>query len=76
MTSDRNIVTVTRELADAAYDLAVEIHEGDWKHVKCLDLKPAPACPEIIDALRKRCPGYSVEQYQRALADGLFASMK
>lgn len=63
------------ELLDAAaYDLALEIREGKWEHVACLKTKPAPACQELMDVLRTRRPGYAVEQYRRALADGLFAS--
>jgi hypothetical protein len=62
------------DLDDVAYDFAVEIREGKWAHVRCLDAKPAAACPEIIEELQTRCPGYSTERYQRAIADGLFAS--
>ena len=63
-----------QDLGDAAYQLASEIHDGKWDHIDCLKRKPASACPEIIDELRRRCPFHSVEQYQRAIADGLFAS--
>jgi hypothetical protein len=63
-----------RTLEDAAYELAEEIRDGKWAHVECLKFKPVPACTEIIDELRKRRPGCTLEQYQRAIADGLFAS--
>ena len=65
---------INNRLADAGYVLAEEIRDGRWNHVADLASKPAPACVELIDELRKRCPGFSVLDYQRALADGLFAS--
>ncbi|WP_395737346.1 hypothetical protein [Prosthecobacter sp.] len=63
-----------RKLEDAGYVLAEEIRDGRWKHVTDLARKPAPACAELIDELRRRCPGFTAEEYQRALGDGLFAS--
>lgn len=63
-----------QQLEDAAYALAGEIRDGKWAHVECLKVKPVPACPEIIDELRTRSPGHTLDQYQRAIADGLFAS--
>jgi hypothetical protein len=65
---------IDKQLADAGYTLAEEIRDGRWRHVADLVRKPAPACPELIDELRRRCPGFSDSDYQRALADGLFAS--
>jgi hypothetical protein len=65
---------MTRDLQDAAHELALEIRDGKWDHVRCLDQKPASACPEIIEELRKRCPGYPEDLYKRAIADGLFGS--
>ena len=61
-------------LIDSAHDLALEIRDGVWAHVDCLRVKPAAACPEIIDELRRRSPGHSLEQYQKAIADGLFGT--
>jgi hypothetical protein len=63
---------IHKKLTDAGYVLAEEIRDGRWNHVA--DRKPGPACTELIDELRKRCPGFSVSDYQQALADGLFAS--
>jgi hypothetical protein len=65
---------ITSELGNAAYKLAVEMRDGDWEHAAPRNKRPI-LTPEIIEVLRKRCPGYSVEQYQRALADGLQASI-
>jgi hypothetical protein len=67
---------VERTLQSVAIDFATEIHDRKWDHIACLKAKPAGACPEIIDELRKRSPGHTLEQYQRALADGLFNAMK
>jgi hypothetical protein len=33
------------------------------------------ADPIIIDELRKRCPGYKLQQYQSAIAKGMYDSM-
>lgn len=65
---------IDKTMADAAYGLAQEIRDGRWNHVPDLARKPPPACTELIDELQRRCPGFSVSDYQRALADGLFAS--
>lgn len=65
---------IDKNLADAGYALAEEIRDGRWWHVADLARKPAPACAELIDELRRRCPGFSESEYQRSLADGLFAS--
>lgn len=60
-----------KKLADAGFRIAEEIRDGAWKHVSDLSRKPAPACNELIVELQERCPGYSLAEYQRALADGL-----
>lgn len=62
-----------KDLAQIGYDLAEEIRDGKRDHISDLKKKPAPACIELTDEFRRRYPGYSLEQYQRALADGLFA---
>jgi hypothetical protein len=60
-----------KRLADAGYQLAEEIRDGVWKHVSDLRQKPAPACTELIEEFQHRCPGFSLPEYQRALAEGL-----
>lgn len=65
-----------QKLSEAAYDLGIEIHEGKWNHIADIHKKPAPVCVEIVDELKRRCPGFTYEQYQRAVATGLFESMK
>ena len=62
------------DLMEAAYALAVEIRERKWDHVESLKSKPATACDEIVEELRRRCPGHTASAYQRAIADGLFGS--
>jgi hypothetical protein len=66
--------TDKKTLSAAAYQLAEEIRKGCWRHVVGLSQKPAPSCVELTDELQKRCPGFALADYQRALADGLFAS--
>ena len=68
-------MNVTTDLHKTAYALGAEIHNGKWSHVQCLHSKPAPACAEITDELRRRCPGYTLQEYQDALARGLHESM-
>jgi hypothetical protein len=70
-----NEPSITPELAEAAYKLAGEMHDGRWEHIAPRDKTPIMT-REIIQVLRDRCPGYSVEQYHRALAKSLHASMK
>jgi hypothetical protein len=64
--------TDKQTLSLAAYRLAEEIRDGRWRHVVELSRKPAPSCVELTDELQKRCPGFLLADYRRALADGLF----
>ena len=63
-----------KQLTDVAFYLAEEIHQGRWRHVSDLSRKPAPACAELLEEFQRRCPGFSLADYQRALADGLHNS--
>ena len=63
-----------KQLTDTGYQLGEEIHDGRWRHIADLSRKPAPACTELIEEFRRRCPGFSLADYQRALADGLHNS--
>jgi hypothetical protein len=62
-------------LALAAYGLCEEVRDGAWDVAlkRVLNGQPA-ASPEVIDELRNRCPGYSTQEYQRAIAQGMFNS--
>lgn len=64
----------SRSIDDVAYELAEEIHGGKWNHISEIHTKPVPRCMEIMDEFKRRCPGHTLEQYQKAIADGLFAS--
>jgi hypothetical protein len=61
-------------LPEASYRLAKEIRDGRWKHVRDLAVKPVPDCEEILQELRRRCPGYSRQDYRTAIAKGVFES--
>jgi hypothetical protein len=63
-----------RNLLDAGYDLANEIRDGKWNHVEGIEDCPASACPEIFAEFRRRCPGYTTEEYRSALGKGFFDS--
>jgi hypothetical protein len=63
------------ELDQAAYQLANEIRDGKWNHVTDARIEQPAANPGIIEQLRKRCPGYTVQQYQNAISKGMFDSL-
>jgi hypothetical protein len=54
-----------------ACKLAEEIRAGTWNQVEGIHTRPAPACPEIVAELERRCPGFDRAIYQQAIADGL-----
>ena len=62
-------------LSSAAYDLCMEVRDGAWEAAleRVPNGQPA-ASPEIIDELRRRCPGRETDEYQRAIAQGMFNS--
>ncbi len=53
-------------LISAAYDLALEMRDDPGWH----DAMNRVRDQEGTGELRRRCPGYSEEEYGRALADG------
>lgn len=59
------------DLENATYKLATEIHSGNWSHLECIKTKPASECDEIILELKKRCPGYTLAAYRKAISIGL-----
>lgn len=63
-----------KDLAEAGYFLAEEIRDGRWRHVIDLAASSVTNCTDLTDELRRRCPGFSVAEYQRSLAEGMFAS--
>lgn len=62
-------------LDSVAYELCNEIREGKWDHILDPRIKQPAADPKIIEELRRRCPGCSVQQYQQAIAKGMFESL-
>ena len=52
------------KLQQAAYELADEIREGKWEHIKNLHGKPIPECDEIMNELKRRASDYSAIEYQ------------
>jgi hypothetical protein len=62
-------------LSLAAYGLCEEVRAGIWDAAlrRVSNGQPA-ASPEVINELRSRCPGHSVEEYQQAIAQGMFSS--
>lgn len=68
-------VSTTRNLPliQAASGLVEEIYEGKWRHVTELETKPAQDCDEIVAELRSRCSGFTRDEYQTAIANGLLA---
>lgn len=62
-------------LSLAAFDLCEEVRDGRWDAaLKRVSNGQPSASPEVIEELRSRCPGHSIEDYQRAVAQGMFAS--
>jgi hypothetical protein len=72
-------VELSDELKEVAYDFANEITDGKWAHVIYPNGRVRRDDDDdslrIIDVFRARCPGYSDEQYSRALSHGFFESM-
>ena len=64
----------SQELIMAGYTLAEEIRDEKWRHVFDPHGKPVSHIPELIDEFQRRCPGYTLAAYKRALEDGMLAS--
>ncbi|MFK0298366.1 hypothetical protein ACIQTU_04010 [Brevundimonas sp. NPDC090276] len=62
-------------LSLAAFDLCEEVRDGRWDAALKLVSNGQPAASlEVLEELRSRCPGHSFEEYQRAIAKGMFVS--
>jgi hypothetical protein len=53
-------------------NLAEEYRSGKWDHIAEAKSQPLPSCLAFTDELKIRCPGFSLEEYQRAIANGLY----
>jgi len=67
---------MTDHLSDAAYEICLAIRD---KGAFAEELKLAPkqqpsACPAVIEALRRQCPGWTTPDYQAAIARGMLSS--
>jgi hypothetical protein len=64
------------DLSLAAYGLCEEVRAGAWDDPlkRVANGQPA-ACPEVIEALRLRCPGHSTAEYQAAITRGMFETL-
>lgn len=61
-------------LSRVAYSLAEEIRDQKWSLIADLSKKPAADCSEIMLELMARCPGFTREEYRRAISTALFES--
>jgi hypothetical protein len=61
-------------LSSTAYALCEEIRDkGAFAEAIGHVHNQQPAgCPEVIGELQRRCPGYTTEEYQAAIARGMF----
>ena len=70
MTKKKHAVRVA--LLAASDALSDEIWEGRWDHIASLKTHPIGECVDIIDELERRCPGYTRQEYQDAIARSVF----
>jgi hypothetical protein len=67
---------MTDPLNDAAYELCASIRRGAFAdELKRARNQQPTACPAVIDALRSKCPGFTTENYQAAIARGMRDSL-
>ena len=67
---------MTNQLSDAAYEICLAIRD-EGAFAEELNLVPnqqPSACPAVIAALRRQCPGRATPEYQAAIARGMLAS--
>lgn len=59
----------------AAYSLCEEVRDGVWDAaLKRVQNGQPAASADVIGEVRRRCPGYSTKNYQRAIARGMVNS--
>ena len=60
----------------AAYELCEEVRAGAWDHaLKRVPNRQPAASPEVIEALRLKCPGHSKAEYEAAIARGMLETL-
>lgn len=67
---------MTDQLNDAANEICLAIRdEGAFAEEPKLAPNQQPsACPAVIAALRRQCPGWATPDYQAAIARGMLSS--
>lgn len=62
-------------LDTVAYSLCEEVRAGLWDAAlsKVANRQPA-ASSDVVEELRRRCPGHPANEYERAIARGMFNS--
>ena len=63
---------MTAGLNDFAYDVADQYRDGRWPELKGRDDKAVWAF--LLGELKQRCPGFTDDEYGRALGKGFFDS--
>jgi hypothetical protein len=58
-------------LAENALSIIQEIWSGKWEHINGLHTQPFIEIHELTDELKKRSPGFDLDQYQDALSRAL-----
>jgi hypothetical protein len=61
-----------RRLADVAYDLADQFRAGHLHHFEAKDWRRT--WQNLVDELRRRCPGFEEAQYSKALDRAFYES--
>ena len=69
-------VVMSDRLDEVAYEICLAIRDGEAfsEELKRARNQQPAACPEVIEALRRRCPGFTTAEYQGAIARGMQAS--
>ena len=64
---------MSTSLGSTAYTLCEEVRDGVWDAALPPNGQPS-ANAAVIGELRRRCPGHSQEEYERAIAQGMSAT--
>ncbi len=60
------------DLSAVAYQLCDEVREGAFAaEIERTPNRQPAASPEVVEALRSRCPGYTRQEYVAAIARGM-----
>ena len=60
------------DLYYAACAICIEVWNGRWNEALSKVHNGQPAgCPQVIEELARRCPGFTRDEYQHAIATGM-----